>query len=76
MDIKNTKLNDLEDVNAFFSLLPNVEYLTCDLEVEDVLYELHKTNKLNAVSPYLRLVNQRDIRYESYTPAKEEQNDI
>ena len=44
-------MNNLEEVNAFFSLLKNVEYLTCDLEVEDVLYELHKTNKLNAVAP-------------------------
>ncbi|CAD8093778.1 unnamed protein product [Paramecium sonneborni] len=76
LDIKNTKLNDLEEVNGFFSLLPNVQYLSCDLEVEEVLYELHKSNKLNAVAPFLRLVNQRDIRYESYIPAQEEQNEI
>lgn len=38
LDIYDTKLNNLEEVNAFFCLLKTVEYLNCDLEVEEILY--------------------------------------
>ena len=43
LEVKDTKLNELEDVNALFNLLPTIEYLICDLEVEEVLYQLHKS---------------------------------
>jgi hypothetical protein len=56
----------LEETNSFFAVLKenNIRALKCDLEIENILYELHKTQKLENVTRTLKLINERDIFHE------------
>jgi hypothetical protein len=53
----------LEETNIFFDVLKEntLRYLECDLEIEHILHELHKSGKLANITISLRLINGRDI---------------
>lgn len=65
MNIKETEIKELQDINRFFEILKNckkIEYLNVDTEVELMMFELEKQGKLNEICPSLKYVNGHDIK--------------
>ncbi|KAM3130195.1 hypothetical protein pb186bvf_017695 [Paramecium bursaria] len=71
--IKDTEIKSFEDTNQFFRIISQIEYIECDLEVEEILHDLFLNGKLDKVAPKLLLVNDRDIRYPSYVKTTQAQ---
>ncbi|KRX08784.1 hypothetical protein PPERSA_08095 [Pseudocohnilembus persalinus] len=65
MNIKETEIKELSDINRFFEILKNckkIEYINVDTEVELMMFELEKQGKLREICPSLKYVNGHDLK--------------